>query len=78
MIQYKAKVLGVDCMKILLKFELNNIWYFVCEDNNKIIYYFLKEGKKCFDLSMEQKLLVEQVIKRILPSNNRMQMPSYK
>lgn len=65
-------------MKILLKFELNNIWYFVCEDNNKIIYYFLKEGKKCFDLSMEQKLLVEQVIKRILPSNNRMQMPSYK
>lgn len=62
-------------MEMLLKFEVNNIWYFVCRVNNKIIYYFVRDGIRHFNLSHEQELLIKNVIDNITPSSSRIMMP---
>ena len=66
-------------MTLLLKFEFNNIKYFVEKDSDeKLIYYFIKDKNKYFDLSTKQKELIDNVIEKITPSNNLIKLTSYK
>ncbi len=64
--------------KDILKFEYDNIWYFVEKNNKDYKYYFLENGKKNYSLNDNQVKIVQSVIKRFLPSRDWLFITKYK
>ena len=64
-------------MDIILKFEDNNIQYYVVKENDEIKYCFIENGEKKYNLNEEQEKLVNTVISKILPSNDKIKTMEY-
>ena len=64
-------------MEILLKFKYDNIYYYVIRDNNKILYYYISENEKSFNLNELQIKLIEKVIRKLAPSTERIKVMDY-
>ena len=63
---------------ILFKFESNNKLYFAENKNNKIVYYFLDDDKKVYNLSREEIDVCNSILNRIAPSNQVIKLMDYK
>ena len=54
----------------LIKFEYNNNEYFVEYDNKKLKYYSIKNNKKNYNISKEERRIIDYVVNKVTPSKN--------
>ena len=64
--------------KIVLKFEYDNICYYVEKDNNLLRCYYNKDGKKNYSLTKKQLSILNSVINTIKPSKDYLKITKYK
>lgn len=64
-------------MEIILKFEYDNIQYYVVKEKEEIKYCFVENGEKNYNLNEEQKKLVNMVVSKLIPSNDKIKTMEY-
>ena len=64
-------------MDIILKFEDDNIKYYVVKENDEIKYCFVENEEKKYNLNEEQVKLVNTVISKLIPSNDKIKTMEY-
>jgi len=62
----------------IIKFEYNNKLYCVELQNKELRYYYIKNNIKNYNLTQEEKELVDYVVDSVTPSNNVIKLMTYK